>query len=210
MDGIIFDVDGTIWDSTYVVAEAWNTVIKENSDLDIHITRADLMGLFGKTMDAIYHIMFPTLSDKEKKHLGQICIEYENKLLETKSGILYDGIEELFAVLTKKYPLYIVSNCQQGYIEVMLKTTGLGKYVTDHLCFGDTLKPKSDTIIQLMKRNNLKDVVYIGDTTGDFTACQEAGIPFIYAEYGFGDVPEAKVRIQKPLGLLDILPDFAG
>ena len=37
MDGIIFDVDGTLWDSTDSVAESWNLAIRENSTLDLTI-----------------------------------------------------------------------------------------------------------------------------------------------------------------------------
>lgn len=39
-----------------------------------------------------------------------------------------------------------------------------------------------------MKRNKLKSPVYVGDTQGDFQAAQYAGIPFVYASYGFGEV----------------------
>ena len=48
----------------------------------------------------------------------------------------------------------------------------------------------------LMKKNNLNSPVYVGDTQGDADACKMAGIPFIFAEYGFGDVPDAKTRIR--------------
>ena len=37
-----------------------------------------------------------------------------------------------------------------------------------------------------MERNCLKNPVYVGDTQGDYEACQKAGVPFIFAEYGFG------------------------
>lgn len=48
----------------------------------------------------------------------------------------------------------------------------------------------------LMERNNIKTAVYIGDTEGDETAARFAGIPFIYAEYGFGtaQAPDASIK----------------
>ena len=206
MDGIIFDVDGTIWDSTAEVAESWNQALRDHSDLDLEITPEILSKLFGKTMDEIYEALFPDLPHKEQVRLGDLCYEYENILLETKPGRLYNGIIETITTLAKKYKIYIVSNCQLGYIDVMLKTTGLGSYVEDFLCYGHTLAKKSVTIKELMERNQLKDVVYIGDTEGDATACFEANIPFIFAAYGFGEVPDAQVRIDKPIELLDLIP----
>ena len=130
MDGIIFDVDGTLWDSTDSVVESWNMAIRENSDLDFIVTNEFLSTLFGKTMDDICNLLFPALEKEERLRLGALCFEYENKHLETRPGTLYPGVRETFERLSKKTRLYIVSNCQCGYIEVMLKTTGLGKYVT--------------------------------------------------------------------------------
>ena len=59
MDGIIFDVDGTLWDSVEVVAESWNLAIKENSDLEPNLNREILQGLFGKTMEKLLPEFFP-------------------------------------------------------------------------------------------------------------------------------------------------------
>lgn len=196
MDGIIFDVDGTLWDSTDSVAESWNLAIRENSDLDIIVTNEFLFSIFGKTMDEIFSRLFPMLEEKERLRLGDICFEYENRLLETKPGTLYPGVKETFERLAGKVPLYIVSNCQCGYIEVMLKSTGLAPYVTDTLCFGQTQTSKGQTIRTLMEKNHLKDVFYVGDTQGDADACKEAGIPFVFASYGFGNVPDAKWSIE--------------
>ena len=73
MDGIIFDVDGTLWDSVEVVAESWNLAIKENSDLEPNLNREILQGLFGKTMDEIAAGVFtrsrPGLSKKTDGYL---------------------------------------------------------------------------------------------------------------------------------------------
>lgn len=196
MDGIIFDVDGTIWDSTDSVAESWNLAIRENSDLDITVTNEFLFSIFGKTMDEIFSRLFPMLDTQERLLLGNLCFEYENRLLETKPGTLYPGVRETFERLSQKVPLFIVSNCQCGYIEVMLRSTGLAPYVTDTLCFGQTKTSKGQTIRTLMKKNHLKDVFYVGDTQGDADACKEAGIDFVFASYGFGEVPDAKWSIE--------------
>lgn len=203
MDGIIFDVDGTLWDSTDSVAESWNQAIHENSDLDIEINRTVLSNLFGKTMDEICNALFPQLSAEEKERLGSLCFEYENRFLETNPGQLYDGVADTIKELAKHTNLYIVSNCQCGYIEVFLKTTGLSPYIKDYLCFGQTLTSKGRTIRTLMTKNHLEDVVYVGDTQGDANACIEANVPFIFAEYGFGEVPDAKRRIAAFTELLD-------
>ena len=196
MDGIIFDVDGTIWDSTDSVAESWNLAIRENSDLDITVTNEFLFSIFGKTMDEIFSRLFPMLDTQERLRLVNLCFEYENRLLETKPGTLYPGVRETFERLSQKVPLFIVSNCQCGYIEVMLRSTGLAPYVTDTLCFGQTKTSKGQTIRTLMKKNHLKDVFYVGDTQGDADACKEAGIDFVFASYGFGEVPDAKWSIE--------------
>ena len=53
MDGIIFDVDGTLWNSTDAVAKAWTNAIQENSDLDLIVDAPLLNRIFGKTMNEI-------------------------------------------------------------------------------------------------------------------------------------------------------------
>lgn len=196
MDGIIFDVDGTLWDSTEQVALSWTQAIQENTDLNLTLTGSGIKCHFGKTMDAITAALFPMLSQKEQKKMGELCYEYENAYLAEHPGILYPNVKEVFEILSQTYDLYIVSNCQCGYIEVLLESTGLGRYVKDHLCFGRTQCPKSETIRMLMSAHNLKDVVYIGDTLGDYQACLDADIPFIFAEYGFGEVPESTMHIK--------------
>ena len=196
MDSIIFDVDGTIWDSTQSVADSWNIAIKEHSDLQLTLEPVSLSRVFGKTMTEIADAVFPDLEPVKRMELLDFCFEEENRYLETHPGRMYDGVVDTVKKLSEKYPLFIVSNCQCGYIEAMLNASGLGSYIKDHLCFGETQTPKSQTILKLMERNGLRDVVYVGDTQGDADACRDAGVPFVFAEYGFGDVPDAKVRIK--------------
>ena len=191
MDSIIFDVDGTIWDSTESVAASWNKAIRDHSNLDLTLEPVSLSRVFGKTMTEIAEVLFPTLETDKRMKLLDICFDEENRYLGGHPGTLYPGVADTIRDLSQKYPLYIVSNCQCGYIEVMLRTTGLEPYIKDHLCFGETQVSKGETILMLMEKNGLKSPVYVGDTQGDADSCKVAGIPFIFAEYGFGSVPDA-------------------
>lgn len=205
-DSIIFDVDGTLWDSTEIVAIGYNRALEAYTDLPIRVDGARLMTLFGKPMDQIFAELLPELSGEQQHFISEKCVILEEEELEKAdpAPLLYPGIEEMFQKLSKKLPLFIVSNCQCGYIEQFLRKNHFESYITDHLCFGQTGTSKGQTILRLMKKNHLKNPVYVGDTQGDANACREAGIPFILAEYGFGDVPDPDARIQKPLDLISM------
>lgn len=205
-DSIIFDVDGTLWDSTEIVAIGYNRALETYTDLPIRVDGARLMTLFGKPMDQIFAELLPELLREQQHFISEKCVILEEEELEKAdpAPLLYPGIEEMFQKLSKKLPLFIVSNCQCGYIEQFLRKNHFESYITDHLCFGQTGTSKGQTILRLMKENNLKNPVYVGDTQGDANACREAGIPFILADYGFGDVPDPDARIQKPLDLISM------
>ena len=205
-DSIIFDVDGTLWDSTEIVAIGYNRALETYTDLPIRVDGARLMTLFGKPMDQIFAELLPELSAEQQHFIAEKCVILEEEELEKAepAPLLYPGIKEMFQELSEKLPLFIVSNCQCGYIEQFLRKNHFESYITDHLCFGQTGTSKGQTILRLMKENNLKNPVYVGDTQGDANACREAGIPFILAEYGFGDVPDPDLRIQKPLDLVSL------
>ena len=196
MKGIIFDVDGTLWDSTKVVAIAWNKVMMEELKGHEELTVDGLQKEFGKPMDAIADSLFPELSKNDRMELLGKMMVYENELVATGPCVIYDGVPETIKKLSKKYPLYIVSNCQDGYIEAFLKNSGLGEYFKDFTCPAYTGKLKGDNIRIIMERNGLDEAVYIGDTQGDANACKEAGIPMLFASYGFGEVEGEYTSIE--------------
>lgn len=207
-DGVIFDVDGTIWDTTGVVAEAWNKAIDSTFPQVPHVTANILKGQFGKTMDVIGQNLFGVLSKAEQAILLERCCQEEQiALVENTKNLKYEGIFETIVELSKKYPLFIVSNCQDGYIPVVLEKNNLFEYIKDTECFGVTGLNKDENIKLIVKRNNLKNPVYVGDTQGDFLACKNANVPFILAAYGFGSVEAQNcvAVINKPAELLEIL-----
>lgn len=202
--GIIFDLDGTLWDSRETVARAWNEAITQNSDRKAELDAKALGALFGKPMMDIFDCVFPDCEEQERKRLAELCCKYENERLLLEPGILYDGVEETLEKLARIYPLFIVSNCQAGYIPAFLQVTGLGKYFQDALCPDDTGELKADNIRIIMEQNGLEDAIYVGDTQGDADACEKAGVPMIFADYGLGEATGYAGRIHRFAELLEM------
>lgn len=198
IDGIILDVDGTLWDSTSIVAGAWNRAARECGLVDYTVTPDTLKGLFGRTMAVIAENLFPAEAPGRREEIMALCCRYEQQALEEdECRICYPGVAATIRELSKKLPVFIVSNCQSGYIELFLKKTGLGPFVTDIECYGNNKNNKSENIRLVAERNHLRHPVYVGDTQGDCDASEGAGVPFIYAAYGFGQTDRCDGSIRE-------------
>lgn len=200
--GLIFDMDGTLWDSSANVAKSWTEAAKNHGYNKKEITQQDVMAVMGKTMDVIADIVFDDLEKDERLKLLKICCDNENEYLRAHGGNLYPKLEETLICLKEKYNLYIVSNCQSGYIEAFLDFYGFAKYFDDIECYGNNLKPKGQNIALIAERNGLDKAYYVGDIQGDYDATMEAGLDFIHAKYGFGkidaEVPELQAFCELP------------
>ena len=205
-DGIILDVDGTLWDSTPIVAGAWTRAVQEGGVPERIVTADELKGLFGRTMDVIADCLLPQLSPKERYAIMDVCCRYEHEALQNDPcHICYPGVVETIQKLSGQVKVFIVSNCQDGYIQSFYSGNHTAKYFKDCECIGVTGKSKGANIRLVMERNGLKSPVYIGDTQGDADAAAQAGIPFIYAAYGFGQVKAFDAEIHTFEELLDIV-----
>lgn len=206
--GIIFDMDGTLWDSAEGVAKSWTRIVNREYDKERIITVEDIHGVMGLTMDKIAEVLFSELPEKERLELLKQCCDDENAYLREHGGVLYPELEETLAKLQKDYHLYIVSNCQSGYIEAFLEHYGFGHYFEDTECFGNNGLQKGENIRRLANRNGLTDAVYVGDIQGDYNATMEAGLTFIHAAYGFGTIDRETAKIGCFKELLTVVKEI--
>ena len=203
--GIIFDMDGTLWDSAAGVAESWNEAILAYGYERKPLTAGDIQSVMGKTMEDIADILFPELNVMQRKELLDLCCRLENDYLRRHGGVLYPDIRKTMEKLKVNYHLYIVSNCQAGYIEAFLDYYKFHDLIEDIECYGNNDKPKGENIPLLYQRNNLEDAVYVGDIQGDYDASMSAGVRFIHAGYGFGKVEADVPEIQKFSDLIEVI-----
>ena len=208
-DAVVLDIDGTIWNTTGVVSSAWNQAIKDLG-LDAPLTTPELLKKeFGKPMNVIADDLWPNLTRAQKEELMARCCVCEQAALEkNQADISYPGVRDTIAALSKNFKLYIVSNCQSGYIELTMKKNGIEKFIRDHECYGDTGLGKADNLRALIGRNKIRFPVYVGDTQGDADASKAAGAKFIWASYGFGSVKDFDAKIERFDGLLDLLQNL--
>lgn len=185
-DALIFDLDGTLWDSTETVALAWNRALSRMGSGKRSITVADIAGVMGMTHLEICRTLFPDLLEARAGEIVLACYAEEEKQIHRLGGRLYDGVEAGLQALARGYPLFIVSNCQKGYIESFLSWSGLAPLFADFECHGNTGKRKGENLRLVAARNRLHEPLYIGDTDSDRKAAGEAEMPFIHARYGFG------------------------
>ncbi|MGM9549131.1 MAG: HAD family hydrolase [Faecousia sp.] len=196
-ESLIFDIDGTLWDSRALVAEGYNIQLEKEGLSHLRVTAEILKPLFGKVMTEIADVLFPSIPAQERCALMERCMATENRhLQENPCRIGYPGVAETMAELAKHHRLFIVSNSQQGYPELCISKLGLTPYITGHLCFGDTGSSKGKTIRTLMDKYRIESCAYVGDTQGDYEATVEAGIPFIWASYGFGTPERYALKID--------------
>lgn len=204
-DGIIFDVDGTLWYSCDKVAKFWSIAATEYLGRPIHWTGPQLEPLFGQPMDVFLDTLLPGLTRVQKDELSRSLWDKENELLADDPGVLYPGVAETLRELAKDHRLFIVSNCQKGYIEVVLDSCGLRPYIEGWLCWEDTMERKGVTIRTLMQRFGLQNALYVGDTQGDADECAWAGVDFLYAAYGIGTVAQPEAEIHAFPELLELV-----
>ena len=190
IEAILFDLDGTMWNALDGIHQTWNQVVANHSEYRKDpITFEELEGCLGLPMTDIAAKLFPGTTPEQQQALMDECCEVENAYLSEHGGILYPALEETLMELKKTYKLFVVSNCQQGYIESFIKAHKLAKCFDDIECWGNNLLPKGE-------RNHVTRAVYVGDTAGDEESARVAGIPFIYAEYGFGEAKAPDYRLE--------------
>jgi phosphoglycolate phosphatase len=191
-DSIIFDLDGTLWNATENIMNAWNEILEKHPEVNRDkLKMSEMRSCMGLVMYDIAEKLMPDLEKNSRNLLMDEMCEHENEYLAQHGGILFPDLEKTLEKLQKKYKLYIVSNCQDGYIEAFLSAHKLSKYFSDTECWGRTRKTKGESNKILIARNELKNPVYVGDTVKDAQSANDADIDFIYAAYGFGEVDDS-------------------
>ena len=187
---IIFDVDGTLWNACAVSAEGINNAL-EKLGISKRYTAKDIEKYSGEPCSQIFHSLFGFLKEEYPILLDEADAGERDAIL-AECGVLYSGVQEGLQKLSKDAKLYLVSNCQDWYMECFIDFADIRSFLSGYNSFGASGIPKQEMITQLLNAKDVDHAVYVGDTSKDALASKQAGVDFIGASYGFGDVSEAE------------------
>ena len=194
-DSLIFDMDGTLWDAVDTYAESWNLVFKE-LNIKKTVTRDQLAKMVGWEGRKVIGILMPEFDEEKRQSIYAAVNQKRREILPVAGGILYDGVKEGLKELSRKYPLFILSNCAKGIIRLFIDWADIDEHITDEMAHGINFMPKQHNIKLLKEKHQLKSPVYIGDTAGDGEESRNAGVPFVFVSYGFGSTEEYDLKFD--------------
>ena len=179
---ILFDLDGTLWDTAEQVGKVWAEVAEKYS---LAFDKSRVKEIMGMTQEEMVTHFFERDPERGKAFITE-CLREEVVYLAKYGGNIYENTIETVKELSKSFKLYIISNCQEGYIEAFLDFYDLREYFEDYENSGRTGRDKAHNIKLIMERNGIHDAVYVGDTQKDFLSASKNRVRFIWAKYGFG------------------------
>lgn len=184
-DSIIFDMDGTLWDNVDTYAISWTRGL-EKLGYSNKISRDDILGLMGKEARLMLNTLVPGWTAADQARLFEAVIESYQELLPVMKPIIYDGVLEGLERLSRRYPLFLLSNCEKGGLVNFMNHTKTSHLFMDYMEHGMNLQPKHHNLKLLIEKNKLKAPVYVGDTDSDSNQSAMANVPFVFVTYGFG------------------------
>ena len=97
----------------------------------------------GLLMEDIAARIPPQIEDRARRmEIMEVCYRHQLRYLGSTAGSSTPVWRETLEELSGRVPLFIVSNCQDGYIQCFLKVHGLEKYIRDFECQARTGQAK--------------------------------------------------------------------
>ena len=179
---LIFDVDGTIIDTEFVMVSSLKKTLYEEkgiemSEEDLHF----ILGIPGK--EALKKIV-------EFEEVDELLLKWSANVLEfSEYAILFSGIDTVIQELfNQEVTLGIVTSKTNREMKDEFHHFDLNKYFDVIITASDTIlhKPNPEPIQEAIDRLKVdkKEVIYIGDSIYDMKAAHACGVSFGLAKWG--------------------------
>ncbi len=182
MKKIIFDLDGTLWETGDAYVYSYNkTCDTLKIPQETRRSGESVKSFLGMKLEELVMTIIPGVEDKETlgKLLLMNVIEYLVQNPQTYGKNLY----KLFEELAKDYELYIISNCPRPFLEAFYQVSGIKALIT-----GDSTIEESNKIqaIKRITKDYSEKALFVGDAPSDYDSISNhSEVYFVFAAYGY-------------------------
>lgn len=180
---IIFDLDGTLWDTIDTTYQATMNITSNRKDIP-KISKKTVKTGMGLTLSENAKHYMPTIAKEKREEILKEINEETIRLLKLGKTKFYMGMKKTLQKLSENYDLGIVTNNNDDYAKIFLETSNLKEYFKDYMGAASHDITKGEAIQLMINRNHQKEGYYVGDTKKDLEAAKEANVIFIHAKYG--------------------------
>lgn len=184
---VIFDLDGTLLDTSAGVIHAVDYIIAE-FHLPV-LSKEEKYSFIGPPVQKSFQTHYACTEEQAWKLASAWRKAYKERFL--LEAVPYKGIYDLLRYLRQKgIRTCVATNKREDYTLKMLEHFSFLP-LFDFIVGSDMAgkRSKTDMIGLCLGRINVTDpaqALMVGDTTGDMTAAEEAGVDFLGVTYGFG------------------------
>jgi HAD superfamily hydrolase (TIGR01549 family) len=197
--GIIFDLDGVIYDITDAITKAVDDGIEK---YQLKVNRDAVMEEIAHLIEEIQNYPVPKillnsyellkinslegLSFFKKLRIAIFLFNQFNKYRE--EATIFDGIDDLILKLSKNFKLAILTNNKSQYAEEVLEKFNLNNYFGTIIGFNEVteVKPSPEGIIKILEKWKIEssEAIFIGDMTTDIKAGKNANVKMVCVASG--------------------------
>ncbi len=192
---IIFDMDGTILDSSKSITKSINFVRNELGLSPFSVEKiTKLINMPDQDLPKLFYEDIKPYSECRKifeKHYHENCI---------KDMRLYNGIRELLRELNRDFLLAVATNAYEMFAKKMLEHLEINNYF-EMIVGSDTIgarKPDPKVIQYILNTLNIneKEALFVGDSLKDEQAAKNANIKYIFADWGYGECKKPDLTLS--------------
>lgn len=192
---IIFDMDGTLFQTEMILEESLNQTLQQLNGLGIHYITNPVdkyKELMGVPLDEVWKSLLLQPSEKNVKSANEIFQKALIACIQSDKGILYDHVEEVLEYITaKNYEIFIASNGDVDYLNTIYVKYQFEKYIKNVYSINEIeSSSKTDLVQHIIKEENTNPQFIVGDRLSDFMAGKENNIEVIGCKFYFSKEEE--------------------